>query len=218
MKKLNPYANFIAICSLALSTTAMAGQVGSMNSFSAGSAAVAADVNANFNEHTSQINDNDARITAMRTGAVSVAGHAFRNEDDAEVCNWTAINSFAYGYFADTSSATGSCDAVAGISLPDGVSLTGFNCSFFDNDATNLMIGRMFRVNLATGAIETIYQTASTSNSAAIQVVSDSIVNAPGAEVVNNAVYTYYIAAQYSALDFTALGSNGRVYGCSATY
>ncbi len=43
----------------------MAGQVGPMNTFTAGSPAVAADVNANFSEHTTQINDNDARITAI---------------------------------------------------------------------------------------------------------------------------------------------------------
>lgn len=42
-----------------------AGQVGAMNAFSAGSPAVAADVNANFTAQTSAINDNDTRITAI---------------------------------------------------------------------------------------------------------------------------------------------------------
>lgn len=44
---------------------AMAGQVGTMNTFTAGNPAVAADVNANFSEHTTQINDNDTRISAI---------------------------------------------------------------------------------------------------------------------------------------------------------
>ncbi len=44
---------------------AMAGQVGTMTTFTAGSPAVAADVNANFSEHTTQINDNATRITAI---------------------------------------------------------------------------------------------------------------------------------------------------------
>ncbi len=55
-------------------SVAMAGQVGTMNSFTAGSPAVAADVNANFGEHTTQINDNDARIAALESKMDALTG------------------------------------------------------------------------------------------------------------------------------------------------
>jgi hypothetical protein len=218
MSKQNIYVNFAAICSLALSTTVMAGQVGSMNTFTAGTPAVAADVNANFSEQTSQINDNDARITAMRTGAVSVPAHVFRNETDAFVCSWTSLYSQGYGYFDTSSSATGSCDPVAGISLPDGVTLTGLNCSLIDNDATNSMFARLYRVNMATGAIQFVYITGSTTDSAAIQIVSDSTADTPDSNLVDNASYAYYVAIPFSTSDFSAIGAGARVYGCSVTY
>lgn len=218
MSKQNNYANFIAICSLVLSTTAMAGQVGSMNTFTAGTAAVAADVNANFSEHTAQINDNHARITAMRTGAVSVAAQAFRNESDAQVCDWTSLQGSGYGYFETSSSATGSCDVVTGIALPDGVTLTGMSCTLLDNTPATSMDGRLYRTNLTTGASEVVYDTASTIDDAGIQVLSVNLANNPGAELVNNALYVYSLTVNYSAGDFTGIGDAGRVYGCSVTY
>jgi len=51
--------------------SAMAGTVGSMNSFTSGTAAVAADVNANFTEHTTQINDNATQLSSMQSLATS---------------------------------------------------------------------------------------------------------------------------------------------------
>jgi hypothetical protein len=51
--------------------SAMAGTVGTMTTFSSGTAALASEVNANFTEHTTQINDNAAQITTMESLAAS---------------------------------------------------------------------------------------------------------------------------------------------------
>ena len=64
-------------------SVAMAGQVGPMNSFTAGSPAVAADVNANFSEHTAQINDNDARIAVIENQGDPNGNGAFEISDIA---------------------------------------------------------------------------------------------------------------------------------------
>lgn len=62
---------------------AMAGQVGTMNTFTAGSPAVAADVNANFTAQTSAINDNNTRITAIENQGDPNADGAFDISDIA---------------------------------------------------------------------------------------------------------------------------------------
>ena len=73
MKKMN-IKKLIAVTAgtlIVYGNSTYAGTVGSMNTFSSGTAAVAADVNANFTEHTTQINDNAASISTVQTMAVS---------------------------------------------------------------------------------------------------------------------------------------------------
>lgn len=72
MNKLNKLSYALAVSALTISTGTMAGTVGTMNTFTVGSPAVAADVNDNFTEQTTQINDNDGRITAAESSIVAV--------------------------------------------------------------------------------------------------------------------------------------------------
>lgn len=62
LKKLS-YAAAMSV--IVISSGAFAGAVGTMNVFSAGSPAVADDVNANFTEQNTQINDNHTRISVL---------------------------------------------------------------------------------------------------------------------------------------------------------
>jgi len=54
--------------------TTMAGPVGSVTMFAPDEAAVAAEVNGNFTEHTTQINDNDSRIVALEAQIATLMG------------------------------------------------------------------------------------------------------------------------------------------------
>ena len=54
-----------ALCTGLISVSANAGQLNTPNSFSAGTPAVAADVNANFDAVETAVNDNDTRITGL---------------------------------------------------------------------------------------------------------------------------------------------------------
>lgn len=76
MKNVNSKLNIAAIVSLLVlcGGVAQAGQVGVMNTFSSGSPAVAADVNANFDAQTTAINDNDTRIAALEAALANLTG------------------------------------------------------------------------------------------------------------------------------------------------
>ena len=65
MNKLNKVIYATVATALLISTGVMAGNVGTMNTFSSGTPAVANDVNANFTEQTTQINDNNSRLIAV---------------------------------------------------------------------------------------------------------------------------------------------------------
>ena len=62
MNRLNKVIYATVATALLISTGVMAASVGTMNTFSSGTPAVANDVNANFTEQTTQINDNDSRL------------------------------------------------------------------------------------------------------------------------------------------------------------
>jgi len=72
MKKQKLIMGLVAACGFVFTNSVMSGQVGSINSFSSGTVAVAADVNANFTEQTSQINDNDSRVVALEAALASL--------------------------------------------------------------------------------------------------------------------------------------------------
>jgi len=65
MNRLNKIIYTTVATALLVSTGVMAASVGTMNTFSAGTPAVANDVNANFTEQTTQINDNDSRLSNL---------------------------------------------------------------------------------------------------------------------------------------------------------
>lgn len=91
------------------SNSALAGSVGAMTTFSAGSTASAAEVNGNFDTITAAVDDNDARITAIETDiATSITNDIGSNASDI-VNNINAISGLQSDVATKQAQLTGSC-------------------------------------------------------------------------------------------------------------
>jgi hypothetical protein len=149
------------------------------------------------------------------TREVSVAAAAFDDDTGEEHCR-VAKGPYAY-LRADEEAADLDCDLVAPIALPDRARLVSLTCSLYDAEAANAIEAHLVRVDLATGAIASVFVTPGTVDSGSIQVLSDTT-PAPGTGTVDNARFAYYVAAAFSYTDFTQTGNAMRVYGCSIGY
>lgn len=199
---------------MAFTTTVVAGQVGSMTTFTSGTPAVAAEVNGNFTEHTTQINDNATAIAALKTGAVSVISYSFRGSASDIDCKWWSTGNDGSSYFSASSTGGASCTrALSGISLPDGVTLTNLSCTFHDNTASGSLKGTLNRVDLSSGVGSELAATAATADDPNVQNLSESNITTP---IVDNSRYGYFLIADFAAN--AALGSGLKVYGCTVDY
>lgn len=155
-------------------------------------------------------------------GVVSVAAHAFENEntsiDQVTDCILRKGAGVGYAYYLAIGGATAaSCDPVTGVNLPDDVVLTGLFCTVWDDFAGNAMRGDLYRVNLVLGTTQTIFSTPNSVDVADEQTVSDTVPET-GRQFVNNATYAYVLVINYTTNDFSTLGILGRFYGCRITY
>ena len=148
-------------------------------------------------------------------GAVSVPGAAFGDDTGDENCR---VGRAAYAFYvADADAGAQDCDLVAGIQLPDGADLTSMRCGLFDSSTAGGMEAYLVRVELATGLPEYVFVTAGTIDSGIVQLVGDGAAE-EGTGRVDNAKFAYYLAAAFSGTDFTAIGNDMRVYGCTVSY
>lgn len=155
-------------------------------------------------------------------GVISVAAHAFENEntsiDQVTDCILRKGAGVGYAYYLAIAGATAaSCDPVTGVNLPDDVVLTGLFCTVWDNFDGNAMRGDLYRVNLVLGTTQTIFSTPNSVDLSDEQVVSDTVPET-GRQFVNNATYAYVLVINYTTNDFSTLGVLGRFYGCRITY
>jgi len=190
------------------------------------------------------VNDNDSRISALSTGAVSISYKSFAVEGQLEqqvtavvpdsstvshsqaFCIYDKTNGGVgnYGYFrltSTTSNDSQSCDLTAGIQLPHGVTLSALSCSVHDNfsaSTLHALSAQLRRVNLKTRAHNTIYTTSESVDSTGIQILEANAPDLIGSNIVDNTTYAYYIDVNFGPEDFSAIGDAMGLYGCVLTY
>lgn len=143
-----------------------------------------------------------------------MAGAAFSDDSGESACR-VAKGLFA-SYRPDPQASDVDCDLVAGLHLPDGAELTSLRCSLYDNDTTNAIQAQLVRVELASGDLATVF-TAPGTEDGGLQVVGDDTAE-PLTSHVANGKYAYYVAAAFSGTDFSTVGIEMRVYGCTVAY
>ncbi|MDH5786214.1 MAG: hypothetical protein OEZ16_11490 [Chromatiales bacterium] len=132
MKPVNmKMAKALTLIVAAYGTQAMAGQVGTLTTFSAGTTAVAADVNGNFNTVSTAVNDNNTRLTAAEATLTTVEGKATLNEYNIGQLNTKAANNAA-------DIATNSSDITANSTL---IADHGNNITSLQSSVTTMLNG-----------------------------------------------------------------------------
>jgi hypothetical protein len=216
MKNFNhTYKTLLFILGTLGSTAAVAAEATIPNTFSSGTAAVAAEVNDNFTALKSAIDDNDSRINTPSGGFITVSSQAFRNEITGIGCEWGANSPGTYGFY--TTNSISNCDAVAGIQLPHNATMASLTCHLFDNSLTDDLRARLYRINLSSGIINTVFSTAASTDSASNQALSDTTTAIVGGEIIDNENYAYSLRIEYSTNTNTQ-GATLRVYGCTVAY
>jgi hypothetical protein len=195
---------------------ASASQVTLPFTFSAGTPARAADVNANFAAVKAAVDDNFARITAA--GSVSIPGQSFLPQIDftLDQCGLNRGNPNAF--FQGTST---TCSAVAGISLPNAATITGLSCFVKDTatGAPGITQAILSRYDVVVESFSALAVTLGSSDSPGIQTLSGSVaVNGQ----VDNSKYVYSIQVDFdgggSSMSTAGIGFNLGLYGCSVAY
>jgi len=195
-------------------THASASSVTIPTSFTAGTAAVAAEVNGNFDAVKSAVDDNDSRLNALESGTLSFSLLGLIDSIDNNACELRR-SSAGYVYY-NTGSGAG-CDAFMPVTLPQGRSLISLSCTVLDNDAAgnNVDYGSLRRTSLTTGTTDTVFQTIGSTNSVNVQQLSD-VTPTAGTDVIDNSSYAYFLRVRID--DSAAAITDIRAYGCNVTY
>ncbi len=156
---------------------------------------------------------------------ISVNGHAFSSElqfaDHATKCYLTKNYTIPYVYFRGEATATSvSCDAVAGIQLPHGATLSQLDCTVYDNSPNNSLKAHLKRVSSdgsQDGLIEDVYITGTSTDGVVPQTISSTVVSVVGADVVDNSTYSYFLTVDWGSTDFSTLDADGRLLSCKVS-
>jgi len=205
---------FLAVLTACL--PASASQVTLPFTFSAGTPARAADVNANFAAVKAAVDDNFARITAA--GSVSIPAQSFLPQIDftLDQCGLNRGNPNAFFQGISTT-----CSAVAGISLPNAATITGLSCFVKDTatGAPSITQALLFRFDVVLENLSLLAGTPGSSDSASIQTLSGSVVTNGQ---VDNSKFVYSIQVDFdgagSSMSTNGVGTNLGLYGCSVAY
>lgn len=221
--KTTMYKAMFAVTALLLASTVHASSASIPNEFTAGEAAVAAEVNENFNSLATAINDNDTRITALEanpapvTSYVSIPAHGMHSY--REGCLWSTNPGSTFGEFDSGDTTNQYCELLSAPNLPHGATLESLSCTVFDNDSdANGLRGALRRIPLdaSTNTPEQIYSTSLSIDSVEPSVLTDSTAAADRV-LIDNENYAYYVHVSFPDTTDT-VGSNLKVYGCSVSF
>lgn len=233
---------FKSITLLTLSIASMASMASSAivpNTFTSGTAAVAADVNENFTSLKTAIDDNngrvtsletneasvladvtahDARLTSIEVGVISIPPAAF--VENSNGCDYTIETSRNYGYIK--SGAPGNCQLIAPVYLPHGRSMTGLTCYLRDNEAPSdfdisLRQHDMTEVDPVAGSVGVYSLTTNFHQDSSVIMRTDTIIDgSPSDDVIDNNTYHYQLRVNIDNV-FTG-GDSLSIYGCTVSY
>lgn len=217
---MNKYHHYLSATAFVVCTftaaTAFADQATIPNTFTSGTAAVAADVNDNFTALKTAIDDNDSRITAREASVISLPPSIFVSAKGVN-CKYHINSSQNFGYIE--SGGSGGCQLVAPIMLPHGRTITELTCYLKDNNALYDFDAAFTQHDmLTTDASVSVTPLASFSTNGTQQstVVTRSPNSIPDDLVVDNASYHYQLRLGMDNA-FTG-GDSLSVHGCSITY
>jgi len=176
----------------------------------------------NISTNLTSINTNSDAIVELKnpTGAVSVSAHAFRTETTGDsTCQWKTNLGIAYGSLV--SGNLNACRVVAGIQIPDGVTMTSLSCNV--NDATDAaeMRAYMYQHNNSSAIANEIFATPLTGKPAT-DGRRNIVANSPGDlnfAIVDNAENAYSLGILFSSTPATIpIPANLSLYSCTVTY
>jgi hypothetical protein len=162
-------------------------------------------------------------IGSVGAGAVSISSSAFSDENSpGHEDDCLLSHAFiAYSYYRDGGiTAIGACDAIANVQLPKGRTITDLSCTAYDNSGSNdnAIDFLLYRTDLNTGDLIILFETPASTDSTSLQQLSDTSISDAAYATIDNAAYAYSILARFSSNNFSNLGQNGRIYGCSVSY
>lgn len=217
---MNKYHHYLSATAFVVCTftaaTAFADQATIPNTFTSGTAAVAADVNDNFTALKTAIDDNNSRITAREASVVSLPPSIFVSSENPD-CKYRVNSSKNFGYIE--SGVATNCTLMAPVMLPHGRTITEVTCYLKDNEAVYDFDAAFTQHDmLTTDASDNATQLGSFSTNGTQQstVVTRSPNSIPDDLVVDNANYHYQLRLGMDNA-FTG-GDSLSVHGCSITY
>ena len=167
---------------------------------------------------TVQILDGAVTGTKLASGFVSVPAPSFdpHKKDGQNACNYYKRNG-AFSFRRSSSDTNAFCDAVAGIQIPDGVTLSRMDCGVNNTDTVNTVNVQLIRSNIFTGIDEVIFETNISDNSGLQTLADPSPIIIGNRHIVDNSSYAYRILANYSTNDFS-ITVNTSIFGCRVGY
>lgn len=190
---------------------ALAGELTIPNTFTSGTEARAAEVNANFTAVETEVDDNDSRITVLENpteGIISIHPTGFTSTS----CNY--VISFAYFHFT----AGTSCYAYAAVSLPHNATLTSATCYFIDNSTSHAISNwRLYsHINISASSALTVAKVSPVTSqvfSSIAAVTSEGIISSYTVDnSTNNYIFRIYLSSASS------LDSDAKILGCQVNY
>ncbi|MCC7385738.1 MAG: collagen-like protein [Deltaproteobacteria bacterium] len=152
-----------------------------------------------------------------RSFSLVVPGSEFEQAHGLDDDPWWVGQTNMFRYLASGGAGLYITDAYAPVHLPEGATVTGLVCRFYDNDAAaNVAFTVLFsRISLAGGisTISSISQPATAIQTGTLQEVSSTFSTA-----ISNQTFAYQLYVDNFNTGTTYAGANIRWYGCSLNY